>query len=94
MEGCGHGALDAIYQHLRDLEVKHNYLVDVLLMCGDFQAIRNHRDMQCMAVPQKYRQLGDFHKYVPISSWNDIVSLINLSLGTIQEKGLLQSLQS
>ncbi|KAG1869997.1 lariat debranching enzyme, C-terminal domain-containing protein [Suillus subluteus] len=32
-------------------------------MCGDFQAIRNHRDMQCMAVPQKYRQLGDFHKY-------------------------------
>ncbi|KAG0697591.1 lariat debranching enzyme, C-terminal domain-containing protein [Suillus ampliporus] len=63
VEGCSHGALDAIYQHLRDLEARHNYVVDVLLMCGDFQAIRNHRDMQCMAVPQKYRQLGDFHKY-------------------------------
>ncbi|KAG2059669.1 hypothetical protein BDR06DRAFT_1003249 [Suillus hirtellus] len=63
VEGCSHGALDAIYQHLRDLEARHNYTVDLLLMCGDFQAIRNHRDMQCMAVPQKYKQLGDFHKY-------------------------------
>ncbi|KAG1786642.1 Metallo-dependent phosphatase-like protein, partial [Suillus plorans] len=63
VEGCSHGALNAIYQHLRDLEARHNYIVDLLLMCGDFQAIRNHRDMQCMAVPQKYRQLGDFHKY-------------------------------
>lgn len=63
VEGCSHGALDAIYRYLRDLEARHNYIVDALLMCGDFQAIRNHRDMQCMAVPQKYRQLGDFHKY-------------------------------
>ncbi|KAG1792186.1 uncharacterized protein HD556DRAFT_1381369, partial [Suillus plorans] len=63
VEECSHGALNVIYQHLRDLEARHNYIVDLLLMCGDFQAIRNHRDMQCMAVPQKYRQLGDFHKY-------------------------------
>ncbi|KAG2361850.1 lariat debranching enzyme, C-terminal domain-containing protein [Suillus spraguei] len=63
VEGCSHGALDAIYRYLRDLESRHNYIVDLLLMCGDFQAIRNYRDMQCMAVPQKYRQLGDFHKY-------------------------------
>ncbi|KAG1753602.1 lariat debranching enzyme, C-terminal domain-containing protein [Suillus paluster] len=52
VEGCSHGALDAIYQHLHNLEARHNYC-----------PIRNHRDMQCMAVPQKYRQLGDFHKY-------------------------------
>ncbi|KAG1784852.1 lariat debranching enzyme, C-terminal domain-containing protein, partial [Suillus plorans] len=63
MQPC---ALNAIYQHLRDLEARHNYIVDLLLMCGDFQAIRNHRDMQCMAVPQKYRQLGDFHKTAPV----------------------------
>ncbi|KAH7928638.1 DBR1-domain-containing protein [Leucogyrophana mollusca] len=63
IEGCCHGALDAIYRHIETLEAKHNYLVDLLLICGDFQAIRNHRDLQCMAVPPKYRQLGDFHKY-------------------------------
>ncbi|KAH7913124.1 lariat debranching enzyme, C-terminal domain-containing protein [Hygrophoropsis aurantiaca] len=63
IEGCCHGALDAIYRHIETLEARNNYLVDLLLICGDFQAIRNHRDLQCMAVPQKYRELGDFHKY-------------------------------
>ncbi|KIK77509.1 hypothetical protein PAXRUDRAFT_834962 [Paxillus rubicundulus Ve08.2h10] len=63
VEGCCHGALDAIYQQIQTLESRNKYKVDLLLICGDFQAIRNHRDLQCMAVPQKYRQLGDFHKY-------------------------------
>ncbi|KAJ8586336.1 DBR1-domain-containing protein [Rhizopogon salebrosus TDB-379] len=76
VEGCSHGALDAIYQHLRNLETRHNYLVDVLLMCGDFQAIRNHRDMQCMAVPQKYRQLGDFHKYYTGESTAPVLTIV------------------
>ena len=93
MEGCSHGALDAIYQHLRDLETRHNYLVDVLLMCGDFQAIRNHRDMQCMAVPQKYRQLGDFHKYAASTSLH-YSSTHPLFLGITQGKARLQSLLS
>jgi len=62
IEGCCHGALDAIYQHIQTLETKNDYVVDLLLICGDFQAVRNHRDLQCMAVPNKYRQLGDFYK--------------------------------
>jgi lariat debranching enzyme len=62
VEGCCHGELDAIYNHIAELEKKHKYNVDLLLICGDFQAIRNHQDLQCMAVPQKYRQLGQFHK--------------------------------
>jgi len=45
------------------LEERNNYKIELLLICGDFQAVRNHRDLQCMAVPQKYRQLGDFYKY-------------------------------
>jgi hypothetical protein len=64
IEGCCHGELDTIYGHIATLEAKHDYKVDLLLICGDFQAIRNHQDLQCMAVPQKYRQLGGFHKYV------------------------------
>ncbi|KAG8216852.1 lariat debranching enzyme [Butyriboletus roseoflavus] len=63
VEGCCHGALDAIYQQIKSLQDRNNYKVELLLICGDFQAVRNHRDLQCMAVPPKYRQLGDFYKY-------------------------------
>lgn len=60
VEGCCHGELDAIYSHLTDLESRNNYKVDVLLICGDFQAVRNHQDLQCMSVPDKFRKLGGF----------------------------------
>ncbi|KAF9493420.1 DBR1-domain-containing protein [Pleurotus eryngii] len=63
VEGCCHGALDAIYRQIATLEQRNNYKVDLLVICGDFQAIRNVRDLQCMAVPDKYKQLGEFHKY-------------------------------
>lgn len=35
----------------------------MLIICGDFQAHRNRTDLDFMAVPQKYKHLGDFHKY-------------------------------
>ncbi|KAH8099620.1 DBR1-domain-containing protein [Cristinia sonorae] len=63
IEGCCHGELEAIYSHIASLEASNGYKVDLLLICGDFQAIRNERDLQCMAVPDKYRKLGEFHKY-------------------------------
>jgi len=63
IEGCCHGALSDIYSHIASLEYQNGYKVDLLLICGDFQAIRNERDLQCMAVPDKYRQLGEFNKY-------------------------------
>ena len=62
IEGCCHGELDAIYAQIAALEQQNGYTVDLLLICGDFQAIRNHRDLQCMAVPDKYKQLGGFAK--------------------------------
>jgi lariat debranching enzyme len=62
VEGCCHGELDAIYARIAELERQNNYTVDLLLICGDFQAIRNERDLQCMAVPDKYRKLGEFAK--------------------------------
>ncbi|KAJ7856658.1 lariat debranching enzyme, C-terminal domain-containing protein [Mycena olivaceomarginata] len=58
VEGCCHGELETIYREIKSLENRHKYNVDLLLICGDFQAIRNHQDMQCMAVPDKYKQLG------------------------------------
>jgi len=62
VEGCCHGELDAIYEHVSGLETKHNYKIDLLLICGDFQAIRNQQDLECMSVPDKFRQLGGFNE--------------------------------
>ncbi|KAH7378442.1 lariat debranching enzyme, C-terminal domain-containing protein [Phaeosphaeria sp. MPI-PUGE-AT-0046c] len=66
VEGCGHGMLDEIYDelakacHLRDWTLKD---LDFLIICGDFQAMRNEQDLNCMSCPKRYRALGDFHKY-------------------------------
>lgn len=56
VEGCGHGTLNAIYDSLKPG-------VDILIICGDFQAIRNITDLQTLNVPPKYKQLGDFPDY-------------------------------
>ena len=44
VEGCGHGELDRIYESVLKLE-KHTGKVDLLICCGDFQAVRNERDL-------------------------------------------------
>lgn len=64
IEGCCHGELDNIYKHIQRLEREHSYKVDLLLICGDFQAMRNHQDLQCMAAPNKYKALQHFYKWV------------------------------
>ncbi|XP_069471913.1 lariat debranching enzyme isoform X2 [Ambystoma mexicanum] len=63
VEGCCHGELDKIYETIEFMEKKENVKVDLLLCCGDFQAVRNEADMKCMAVPPKYRQMQTFYKY-------------------------------
>lgn len=56
VEGCCHGDLDPIYQNIPSL-------TDILVICGDFEAIRNTTDLETMSVPKKYSKMGDFHKY-------------------------------
>lgn len=63
VEGCCHGELDKIYETIEYLEQKNNIKVDLLIICGDFQSVRNKSDMQCMAVPVKYQEMKTFHKY-------------------------------
>ncbi|KAH0579198.1 hypothetical protein H2248_003350 [Termitomyces sp. 'cryptogamus'] len=63
VQGCCHGDLDAIYDHIAKLENQNGYKVDLLLICGDFQAMRNWSDLKVMAVPEKYKEIKDFHKY-------------------------------
>lgn len=62
VEGCLHGELDAVYESIQRME-RHTGKVDLLICCGDFQTIRDDTDLRLLACPQKYRQMGDFHKY-------------------------------
>ncbi|KAJ8108641.1 hypothetical protein ONZ43_g6364 [Nemania bipapillata] len=64
IEGCGHGTLDAIYSSVTKASRAQGWDgVDLLIICGDFQAVRNAADLSIMSVPAKYRQLGDFPAY-------------------------------
>ncbi|KZT57547.1 hypothetical protein CALCODRAFT_483098 [Calocera cornea HHB12733] len=63
VEGCCHGELDNIYAEIARRQQSGGYKVDMLLICGDFQAIRNPGDLEFMAVPDKYKQLGGFYRY-------------------------------
>lgn len=60
--GCCHGELDKIYETLALAERRGPGPVDLLLCCGDFQAVRNEADLRCMAVPPKYRHMQTFYR--------------------------------
>lgn len=63
VQGCSHGALDRIYDTLMLYQEKSGKHIDLLLCCGDFQALRNTTDLETISVPQKYREMGSFYKY-------------------------------
>ncbi|KAG2319504.1 hypothetical protein Bca52824_012717 [Brassica carinata] len=63
IEGCMHGDLDNVYKTIQHHEQVHNTKVDLLLCCGDFQAVRNEKDMDSLSVPIKYREIKSFWKY-------------------------------
>ncbi|PNS92103.2 hypothetical protein POPTR_018G015300v4 [Populus trichocarpa] len=63
IEGCMHGDLDKVYQTLKLIESQNGTKIDLLLCCGDFQAVRNERDMESLNVPLKYREMKSFWKY-------------------------------
>lgn len=65
-EGCCHGKLDAIYNEVLKQSRNNSSPIDLLLIGGDFQALRNMADLECIAIPPKYKQAavdGDFVKY-------------------------------
>lgn len=49
-----------------------------MIVCGDFQAVRNVNDLKCMAVPDKYKEIGDFHKF-----YSGQIEASHLTLGRI-----------
>ncbi|OAA43762.1 lariat debranching enzyme [Metarhizium rileyi] len=64
VEGCGHGTLNAIYAAVaKSCKVRGWDGVDMLIIGGDFQSVRNAADLSIMSCPVKYRHLGDFPEY-------------------------------
>ncbi|GAA5840451.1 hypothetical protein JCM11251_006564 [Rhodosporidiobolus azoricus] len=65
--GCSHGTLDDIYASVlrcdEEAKKKGERETDVVICCGDFQAMRNTSDLETMACPVKFRALGHFHQY-------------------------------
>ncbi|KAI5283444.1 lariat debranching enzyme [Ascosphaera acerosa] len=64
-EGCGHGMLDGIYAAVTREAAARGWPdgVDVVIIGGDFQAVRNPADLTCLSVPPRFRRLGDFPAY-------------------------------
>ncbi|OAD60497.1 Lariat debranching enzyme [Eufriesea mexicana] len=63
VEGCAHGELDIIYETIQEMEKANGKKIDLLICCGDFQSTRNLSDLNCMAVPDKYKDMCTFYKY-------------------------------
>ena len=56
VEGCCHGELDNIYASIIALR-ETGVHIELLIICGDFQAVRNTTDLSCLACPPKYRDM-------------------------------------
>lgn len=63
IEGCLHGEIDEVYAQVSRLQKKVGDKFDLLIICGDFQAIRDQLDLDDMHCPEKYKQMGTFRDY-------------------------------
>ena len=61
--GCLHGELHTLYRVIQYIEQTQGFKIDLVLCCGDFQAVRDAKDLRFMTVPPKYLRLGDFPDY-------------------------------
>lgn len=61
VEGCCHGELNKIYAYITSLP--YESWPELLIICGDFQSIRNETDLESIAVPAKFKRFGDFKDY-------------------------------
>lgn len=58
-----HGELDKVYSAIQRLQEVEDTKIDLLICCGDFQAVRNETDLESMNVKPKYRSMNTFWKY-------------------------------
>ncbi|CAG8583452.1 13904_t:CDS:2, partial [Cetraspora pellucida] len=63
IEGCCHNQLELIYKTIDYIEKEKNINVDLLLICGDVQTVRNRTDLESTSMPDHYKEMGTFYKY-------------------------------
>ena len=61
--GCLHGKLEVVYEEISKYEIKNKISIDLVIICGDFQTVRDYADLEYVKMPDKYKHLGDFHLY-------------------------------
>ncbi|KAJ6051378.1 hypothetical protein N7499_010742 [Penicillium canescens] len=84
-EGCGHGSLHEIYERVQQkAQDKKWETVDLVIIGGDFQALRNSNDATCLSVPAKYKQIGDFQEYY---SGQRVAPFLTIFIGGNHEAG-------
>lgn len=72
VEGCCHGELDVIYETIAALEKRSGKRVHLLLICGDFQSMRDSSDLGSLNVPSKYKKLNRYYSLTYAST--DLIS--------------------
>lgn len=73
--GCTHGALDAVYATIVELDKRtKSDKTELVLCCGDFQSLRNEGDLSCMA--SKYPEMGTFYKYYSGAAIAPILTIV------------------
>ncbi len=55
VQGCAHGDLDSIYQEIVRVQTTSGKQVDLLIISGDFESMRDILDLQSLAAPEKYK---------------------------------------
>ncbi|EPS60614.1 hypothetical protein M569_14187, partial [Genlisea aurea] len=63
VEGCMHGDLESVYDTLLHLQEVEKVKIDLLICCGDFQAVRNKKDLESLNAPSNYKKMNSFWKY-------------------------------
>lgn len=61
--GCLHGKLKVMYENIMKHEMSTNKKIDLVVICGDFQSLRSKEDLNYIKIPDKYKEIGDFHRY-------------------------------
>ncbi|TRY68852.1 hypothetical protein TCAL_03215 [Tigriopus californicus] len=90
IDGCAHGALEETYAAIAECQAQTGQKIDLLLCCGDFQSVRNLRDLLCMARPDKYKDMCSFYKYY---SGEKVAPILTLFIGGNHEaSNVLQEL--
>ncbi|KAK4472355.1 hypothetical protein MN116_003616 [Schistosoma mekongi] len=88
--GCLHGELDCVYSDIAEAEQQGQFKTDLVLCCGDFQAVRNPGDLTTMSIPSKYYRMGDFWRYYAEESRAPVLTLF--VGGNHEASGYLQEL--